>query len=115
MRKNDRSHRANKGLKFGLGILLATMLAACGGTSVDEPQASEVESQALSDRCTVVLCPTGTVCNPKTGSCEPASRGGRCTISGDPPVTTGCAEGESCVPLACTNSIPPTCFGTCAP
>jgi hypothetical protein len=112
--KNERSLRANKDLMIGLGILLATMLGACGGTSVDESQASEVESQALSNRCTIVLCQTGTVCNPKTGSCEP-SRGGHCTISGDPPVTTGCVDGETCVPLACTNSIPPTCFGSCAP
>jgi hypothetical protein len=114
VRKNDDSHRANKDLKVGLGILLAALLGACGGTSADEPQAPEVESQALSGRCTVVLCPTGTVCNPKTGSCE-GSRGGRCTVSGDPPVTTGCADGATCVPLACTNSVPPTCFGTCAP
>jgi hypothetical protein len=112
---NDENHRTSKDLLVGLGILLATMLGACGGMSVDEPQASEVESQALSDRCTVVLCPTGSVCNPKTGSCEPGSRGNRCTISGQPPATTGCADGETCVPIACTQSIPPTCFGTCAP
>lgn len=115
MKKNDRSHRANKGLKVGLGILLATMLGACGGASVDEPQASEVESQALSTLCADVLCQTGTVCNPKTGNCEPSSRGSRCTISGDPLVTTGCADGKTCILIACTNSVPPTCFGTCAP
>jgi hypothetical protein len=114
MKKNDRCDRANKGLKVGLCILLVTLLGGCGGTSVDEPQALEIESQALSNLCTTVLCQTGTVCNPKTGSCEPSSRGIRCTISGDPPVTTGCADRNACVPLSCTNSMPPTCFGTCA-
>jgi hypothetical protein len=39
--------------------------------------------------------------------------GARCTISGDPPVQTGCAEGQSCIPEACTNSIPPSCVGHC--
>jgi hypothetical protein len=37
----------------------------------------------------------------------------RCNISGDPPVEQGCEPGESCVPYACTNSIPPSCAGTC--
>jgi hypothetical protein len=30
-------------------------------------------------------------------------------------VTNGCADHQACVPLSCTNSIPPTCLGTCAP
>jgi hypothetical protein len=115
MRKND---GVNKGSMVGLGMLLATLVGACGGMGVDDPQATEqatqAESEALSDRCLNVSCQTGTVCNPKTGNCEPA-RGGRCTISGDPPVTTGCAAGQTCLPISCTNSIPPTCFGTCAP
>lgn len=115
MKKNETSHRANKGSVVGLGILLATVLGACGSTSVDEPQAPEVENEALSTLCLNVLCQTGTVCNPKTGNCEPTSSGSRCTISGDPPVTTGCADGKTCVPISCTNSVPPTCFGTCAP
>lgn len=38
---------------------------------------------------------------------------GQCRISGDPPVTTGCKAGEQCTPHACTDSIPPTCVGTC--
>jgi hypothetical protein len=37
----------------------------------------------------------------------------RCTVRGNPPVTTGCAEGETCAVAACTNSIPATCWGTC--
>ena len=114
MNNNDKSRRTNKGLALGLGMVLATELAACGGAGVDEPQASQDESEALSNLCTNVLCQTGTTCNPKTGNCEP-SRGGRCTIAGDPPVTSGCAAAQRCIPISCTNSIPPTCFGTCAP
>ena len=39
--------------------------------------------------------------------------GQRCTVSGNPAVTTGCTNGESCTLVACTNSVPPTCWGTC--
>src|SRR6185503_2423613 len=39
--------------------------------------------------------------------------GQRCTVRGNPPVTTGCNSGESCAVVACTNTVPPTCFGTC--
>lgn len=39
--------------------------------------------------------------------------GPRCSIKGEPPVTTGCSEEEVCVPYVCTHSIPPTCAGTC--
>jgi hypothetical protein len=41
--------------------------------------------------------------------------GPRCTVSGDPPVTQGCGAGETCRIVACTNSIPPSCWGTCVP
>jgi hypothetical protein len=34
-------------------------------------------------------------------------------VRGNPPVTAGCAQGESCSLVACTNSIPPSCWGTC--
>lgn len=39
--------------------------------------------------------------------------GNRCTIRGEPAVTVGCAASEICVPVACTNSIPRSCVGTC--
>jgi hypothetical protein len=39
----------------------------------------------------------------------------RCTVRGNPPVTTGCTGGQTCSVIACTNSVPPTCFGTCKP
>lgn len=104
-------------------FLAAALLGACsagGDDSEQDSQAPEAEiEQALtpiSNSCATVLCPTGTACNPKTGTCDPAPTliSARCTISGDPPVTSGCAEGEQCRPYACTNSIPPTCIGTCA-
>ncbi len=41
--------------------------------------------------------------------------GRRCTVTGDPAVTQGCGENETCRLVACTESIPPSCFGTCAP
>jgi hypothetical protein len=41
------------------------------------------------------------------------AEGARCTIRGRPPVQTGCAQGESCIVEACTNSIPPSCVGHC--
>jgi hypothetical protein len=37
----------------------------------------------------------------------------RCTVRGNPRVTTGCAQNEYCSVVACTNSIPPSCWGTC--
>ena len=37
----------------------------------------------------------------------------KCKIAGDPPVTTGCKASQTCLPYACTNSVPPTCYGTC--
>jgi hypothetical protein len=37
----------------------------------------------------------------------------RCTVRGEPPVTIGCDAGESCRVIACTESIPPSCWGTC--
>lgn len=39
--------------------------------------------------------------------------GARCTVRGG--VTSGCADGETCKLQACTNSIPPSCFGICQP
>ena len=52
--------------------------------------------------------------------------GARCTIrqtGGFNPITkefeitgtqeNGCQKGERCVPVACTNAIPPTCYGFC--
>jgi hypothetical protein len=39
--------------------------------------------------------------------------GQRCTVRGSPPVTTGCGQSEYCSVVACTNSIPPSCWGTC--
>ncbi len=39
--------------------------------------------------------------------------GQRCTVRGNPAVTTGCGDGESCSLVACTSSIPPSCWGTC--
>jgi hypothetical protein len=40
--------------------------------------------------------------------------GQRCTVRGNPPVTTGCNDGDYCRIEASTNSIPPSCWGTCA-
>lgn len=39
----------------------------------------------------------------------------RCTVRGNPPLTSGCEAGETCRVEACTNSIPPSCWGTCQP
>src|SRR5262249_27712360 len=39
----------------------------------------------------------------------------RCTVRGNPPVTTGCQEDQFCSVNACTNSIPLICFGVCQP
>ena len=55
------------------------------------------------------------ICAPIGGACiqiacEPAQR---CDVTGDPPVTTGCDASQTCVLEACTNSIPPHCFGHC--
>jgi hypothetical protein len=41
--------------------------------------------------------------------------GARCSISGPDGEVTGCSEGERCAPVACTDSIPPSCWGTCEP
>jgi hypothetical protein len=74
--------------KIGFGTLaLGVSLAAfgCSGATDDEGQDHvDTTAQALGQRCTV--------------------RGG---------VTTGCGTGETCAVVACTNSIPPTCWGTC--
>lgn len=76
-----------------LGLLLAVAALACAQDedTSDEPETAaptiEQHDQALAQRCSVF---------------------------GDPPVTVGCAEGSICRIEACTNSIPPSCFGTCA-
>ena len=99
-------------------LLCALCVGALFACSAAPDEGSEARTdQALieiSNFCFTALCPTGTTCNPKTKSCDPSRLDARCTISGDPPLTEGCAEGEQCRLYACTNSIPPTCVGFCA-
>src|SRR5215471_3481830 len=71
-----------------LGLACGAALFGCGAASDDTPTTSTSVDQAL-------------------------STGARCTVRGN--VTTGCASGETCKLQACTNSIPPSCFGICQP
>ena len=66
-----------------LGALLASL--GCSAADIDD-ESTETTAEAL---------------------------GQRCRVAGDPPVTTGCAADEFCSVVACTNSIPPMCTGTC--
>lgn len=44
---------------------------------------------------------------------ETQTVGAQCRTFGNPVITKGCSSGEVCQPVACTNSIPPSCVGTC--
>ena len=82
--------------KIGLGtFILGASLGAfgCSAASDDEGTAPSVDTTASTQE-------------------ELTSR---CTVRGNPPVTTGCSDGQTCSVIACTKSVPPTCFGTCQP
>ncbi len=75
-------------VKLGFtAVALGALLASLGCSSADSDEGSaETTTQAL---------------------------GQRCRVTGNPPVTSGCETDEICAVVACTNSIPPTCTGTC--
>lgn len=56
-------------------------------------------------------------CSAESGSeessAQSAALGQRCTVRGEPRVTSGCNTGESCQVIACTQTIPLFCWGTC--
>jgi hypothetical protein len=69
-----------------LALGLAVVLAASGCSSASTSEETTATSDALTKRC---------------------------TQQGDPPVTSGCDSDQTCRLVACTNSIPPSCWGTC--
>lgn len=104
-------------------LALAASFLACNddGDALD-PQVEGVASpseEAIILRpslCTTVLCAVGSQCNPKTGQCEAKPDGGLVLPSDFGSCGTHqpvCPAGTFCMTVACTNSIPPNCFGVC--
>lgn len=80
--------------KVGLGSLalgISTAVVGCSGASDGTDQTAATDQTATTTE----------------------ALGQRCTVSGNPRVTTGCQAGQTCGIVACTNSVPPTCWGTC--
>ena len=109
-------------------LVLAASILACndGGDALDAPaddvaSASPVASEEAiilrPSLCTTVLCAVGSQCNPKTGQCDAKPDGGLLISPDFGPCGTHqpvCPSGTFCRTVACTNSIPPNCFGVCS-
>lgn len=79
------------GFVFSVGVM--SLVAGCASASGDaEVQSTNGDAEARSTS---------------------AALAARCTVQGSPPVTSGCAAQQYCRIEACTNSIPPSCFGSC--
>lgn len=107
-------------------IMLVGSLLGCSderadddGADVEADPPAEGAAQELTIRpslCTDVLCRLGTRCNPKTGQCERLPTDEPVLFPGPGSCTTDgpkCPTGTFCRTVACTNSIPPSCFGVC--
>ncbi|MEO0606351.1 MAG: hypothetical protein AAF211_33290 [Myxococcota bacterium] len=76
----------------------AVLFAGC---EVDPDEADVVAETWLEDEAGAA----------RLGGGFPGGSGDRCTTFDG--VTSGCEEDEICLPVACTNAIPPFCFGFC--
>lgn len=81
-----------------VGVLAAAMLVV--GCEVDPAEAEAIEQSWLDDEASA-----------RFGGGGFGGTGDQCTTFDG--VITGCEDDEICLPIACTNSIPPFCFGFC--
>ena len=86
-------------------LALALCLSACAVSGPTEPVADQSEALSLPvpDLPLAGKAAPDLMCTPLGASCS--------TRDGKPVVE--CCEPSVCVPFACTNSFPPTCFGSC--
>lgn len=105
-----------------LTIMLVGSLLGCSDDvvgDVEDDAPAEAAQSALVFRpslCANVLCRLGTRCNAKNGQCEPLPTDEPVTFPGPVSCTDDgltCPTGTFCRTVACTNSIPPSCFGVC--
>ncbi|MEN0065994.1 MAG: hypothetical protein AAGA48_27885 [Myxococcota bacterium] len=84
-----------------VGIAMAVVFTGC---EVDQGEAEQIEQTWLDEDAEAARL---------SGGGFGGGSGARCTTFDG--VTSGCEDDEVCLPIACTNSIPPFCFGFCQP
>lgn len=123
---SSRVHASRRYLRAAITLAFAASLLACNDeqdaadavmddVDTPSPAVSKEEVVLRPSICEIVLCKAGTQCDPKTGRCEPRADGGLVKPDfGACGTNQPCPAGTYCQTVACTNSIPPNCFGVCA-